>query len=60
MNFQKYINSKQFKEALHWAEKEVYLHAYAFTNGNQSATAKLLNVARGTVINKLKQFGVLL
>lgn len=52
------LNTLQFKEALENAEKEVYLAAYKFTGGNQSRTAKLLGVARGTLISKVKQFGL--
>lgn len=52
----KLLNTKQFKEALQESEKAIYLAAYKFTGGNQSQTAKLLGVARGTVITKLRQF----
>lgn len=52
------LNTLQFKEALENAEKEVYLAAYKFAGGNQSRTAKLLGVARGTLISKVKQFGL--
>ncbi len=52
------LNTLQFKEALENAEKEVYLAAYKYAGGNQSRTAKLLGVARGTLISKVKQFGL--
>ncbi len=52
------LNNKQFKEALWNAEKEIYLAAYRYTGGNQSRTASLLGVARGTLISKVKQFGL--
>ena len=48
------LNNKQFKEALEYSEKQVYLQAYRYSGNNQSATARLLGVARGTVIAKLK------
>ncbi len=52
----KLLNTFQFKDALNGAEKEVYLAAYKYTGGNQSRTAKLLGVARGTLINRLKEW----
>ena len=52
----KLINNKQFKCALLEAEKTIYLAAYAHTSQNQAATARLLGVARGTAITKLKGF----
>lgn len=52
------LNTLQFKAALEESEKEVYLAAYKFAGGNQSRTAKLLGVARGTLISKVKQFGL--
>lgn len=56
-NFIQLLNTMQFKAALEESEKEIYLAAYKFTGGNQSRTAKLLGVARGTLISKVKQFG---
>ena len=49
---------KNFKEALKKAEKGVYLAAYKFTGGNQSSTARLLGVSRGTAISKIRAFGL--
>lgn len=57
-NVVKQLNTLQFKEALENAEKEVYLAAYKYAGGNQTRTAKLLGVARGTLITKVKQFGL--
>lgn len=57
-NFVRLLNTLQFKEALENAEKEVYLAAYKYAGGNQAATARLLGVARGTLISKVKQFGL--
>ena len=51
------LNTKQFKEALDTAEKEIYLAAYKYTGENQVRTAKLLEVARGTLISRLKEWG---
>lgn len=50
------LNGKQFKEALHTAEKEVYLKAYQYSGYNQAATAKLVGVSRGTARTKLKEY----
>jgi len=50
------LNTKQFKQALEHAEREIYLKAHGYTGFNQAATARLLGVARGTVITKLRQF----
>lgn len=47
-----------YKEALETAEKKIYLAAYNSTGGNQAATARLFGVSRGTVIKKLKEWGV--
>lgn len=52
------LNSLQFKGALETAEKEIYLAAFKHAKYNQSRTAKLLGVARGTLINKVKQFNL--
>lgn len=52
------LNNKKYKEALGAAEKEIYLAAYEWAGRNQSQTAKLLNVSRGTLITKLKEWGV--
>lgn len=52
------LNTLQFKEALENAEKEVYLAAYKYAGGNQSRTAKLLGVARGTLISKVRKFNL--
>lgn len=57
-NINKLLNTLQFKAALENAEKEVYLAAYKYTGGNQSRTAKLLGVARGTLISKVRKFGL--
>jgi len=55
--FTQLINTKQFALALEAAEKEVYLAAYKYAGGNQSLSARLLGVARGTLISKMKKFG---
>jgi len=55
-NIQKLINAKQFRQALIEAEKHIYLAAHEHSGRNQSATARLLGVARGTVISKLSRF----
>lgn len=59
MTFQKLLNNKLFKNALEQAEKDVYTAAYVYAGGNQSKTANLIGVARGTAIYKLKQYGVI-
>ena len=50
------LNNKLFKEALDSAEKEIYSAAYEYTGHNQVKTAKLLGVARGTLISRLKKW----
>ncbi len=55
-NINNLLNTKQFKEALSEAEKEVYTAAYKYTGGNQSLTAKLLGVSRGTFISRMKKW----
>lgn len=52
------INNKLFKQALSSVEKEIYMAAYKYTGENQSETARLLGVARGTLISKLKAWRV--
>lgn len=52
------LNTLQFEQALEAAEKEIYLAAYKYAGGNQSATAKLLGVARGTLISKVRQYNL--
>lgn len=52
------LNNMKYAEALQEAEKHIYLSAYKFAGGNQSVTARLLGVARGTVINKLRNMSV--
>lgn len=52
------INNKLFKQALNSAEKEIFLAAYTYTGHNQVQTAKLLGVARGTLINRLKEWKI--
>lgn len=51
------INTMQFKQALEEAEKKIYMTAYRHTNCNQSKTARLLGVSRGTLISKIKKWG---
>lgn len=53
------LNTQQYKDALKSVEKEIYLSAYNFTGGNQAATARLLGVARGTFLTKMKHWGKL-
>ncbi len=55
-NIQRLLNNKKYKEALYLAEKTVYLAAYEYTGRNQVRTAKMLGVARGTLINRLKKY----
>ena len=57
-NITRLLNTNQFKEALELAEKEIYTAAYRHTGGNQSRAAKLLGVARGTLISKATRFGL--
>jgi DNA-binding protein Fis len=52
----KLLNNKQFKQALDEAEKEIYLAALKHAGNNQVQTAKLLGVARGTLIKRLKRW----
>lgn len=52
------LNGKLFKEALFEAEKEIYLAAYYYAGQNQTHAAKLLGVARGTFIRKMKGYTV--
>ena len=52
------LNTMQYKEALAHAEKETFINAYKYTGFNQSATAKLMGVSRGTAIYKLKEWGI--
>jgi len=52
------LNTLQFKKALESAEKEIYLAAYKYAGGNQSLSARLLGVARGTLISKMRKFTV--
>ena len=37
-------------------EKDTILKALAYTNGNVSRTAKLLNVSRNTLYNKMQKY----
>jgi transcriptional regulator with PAS, ATPase and Fis domain len=55
-HIQTLINEKQFEQALIEAEKYIYLAAYEHSGRNQSATARILGVSRGTVIAKLKEY----
>ena len=50
------VNNKMFKQALERAEQEIYRAALSYTGYNESATAKLLGVARGTLRTKLKRW----
>ena len=52
------VEDKQFKTALTAAEQTIYMAAYEYTGRNQSVTAKLLGVSRGTFRTKLKSWGV--
>lgn len=56
MSIQQLLNTKQFKKALAASERAIYLGALAHCGGNQAATARVLGVARGTVIAKLRQY----
>ncbi len=53
-NLRRLINTGQFELALKEAESLIYLAAFTAARRNQSETARLLGVARGTVISKLK------
>lgn len=53
----KLLNNKQFADALNAAEKEIYLAALKYAKNNQVQAAKLLGIARGTLIRRLKQWG---
>ena len=55
-NVLRMLNTKQFKEALHEAEKQVILAAFNHAGGNQAKTARLLGVSRGTLINRFKSW----
>ena len=44
------------QHTLSMAEREVYKAAYAVTSCNQTKAAKLLGVARGTFITKMKEY----
>jgi two-component system response regulator HydG len=50
----------ELKEASVEAEKEVILNALKETNYNKSKAAKLLNIDRKTLYNKLKQFSIII
>ncbi len=54
---QRLINNGQFEQALRYAEELIYQKAYEHSGNNQSLTARLLGVSRGTVITKLKLAG---
>jgi DNA-binding protein Fis len=58
-NFTRLLNTKQFREALLTAERNVYEKAWEHASRNQSRVASLVGVARGTAITKLKQYGLI-
>ena len=60
MNYRRLLNKNLFRQALEFAEKEVYLAAFEHARENKTETARLLNVSRNTVIEKLKKYRVLL
>lgn len=58
-HYQKLMNAGKFAEAMEYVEKELYTSVFAYSGHNQSKTAKILGVSRGTVIKRLKQYGFL-
>jgi DNA-binding NtrC family response regulator len=58
MTYLEYLKRNKFKEALNEAQKEVYSRAYAHHDFNQSKTALVLEVSRGTFIDRLKSLGI--
>lgn len=53
------IRKKLFKQALDTAEKQIFLAAMKETGDNQLQASKLLGVARGTLRDRLKKWGLL-
>lgn len=58
INIDTLLNTKRFKQALEAAEREITIKAYEYSGRNQSVTAKLLGVSRGTLIRRLKEYRV--
>lgn len=55
---QKLLSNKLFKQALDAAEQEIFLAAYSEAGCNESLTAKLLGLSRGTIRERLKRWNV--
>ncbi len=53
------LSHKMFKAALQSAEQEIYRAAYEHAGQNQALTARLLGVARGTLIGRLKEWRII-
>jgi len=52
------LSSRELKEATAMAEKEIIIHALQETNYNKTQAARLLNIDRKTLYNKLKQLEI--
>ncbi len=50
------INNVTIKDALKIAERDIYQQAIVACRYNQSKTARLLGVSRGTIRKKLKEY----
>lgn len=57
MTYYHLLNNKQFAEALKYAEREIYFQSLRYHKYNQSAAARSLDVSRGTLRSKLKNWG---
>ncbi len=55
-NLDMLMQQKMYKVALCESEKHIYQTAYKESGHNQAKTARLLGVARGTLISKLKNW----